>query len=255
MTNMTVRALAFALAAIICFAEGHAQTYGEPAGQADDRPLCAQQEPAHEAFQACTRLLLAGNFEPGERVRVVELRGRAALNLFDFSGAVEDFSDVLQREPENTGALILRAKAFSYQNEHAEAAEDLQRAVALKPDDVAARVELGTQLNHAGQYDKAAEALGEAVKRDAKNQLAFTGLAKALDMIGDIARADDSIAAALALNPTSYPALMVKAEMAERRGNTAQAIETYLLAVKSNGMQVKPRRALQRLGIETPTPP
>ncbi len=121
-----------------------------------------------------------------------------------------------------------------------------------RPDDVAARVHLGKNLYAAGIFDKAAAAYQDAIKIDPKNAIALVGLARAYDMLDQRDKADESLAAALALNPQNTAALMARGEIAERRGDKQIAIESYMLSLKANGMQVKPRHALQRLGIETP---
>ena len=133
-----------------------------------------------------------------------------------------------------------------------EAADDWGVLAAKRPDDVAARVHQGKNLYAAGLYDKAAAAYQEAVAIDSNNAVALVGLARAFDMLQQHDKADESIAAALKLNPQNTAALMARGEMAERRGDKQLAIESYMLSLKANGMQIKPRQALQRLGIETP---
>ncbi|MEQ1717003.1 MAG: tetratricopeptide repeat protein [Hyphomicrobium sp.] len=219
-----------------------------------DQHDCAQQDRAYVALLACSRLLTAPDLDPVKRVQYVMLRGRASLTLFDFGEAVEDFTEVLKAEPDNLIALAGRAEALSQHGSHANAAEDWTRIVALRPDDIAAGLQAGLSHNAAGTYEKAVAAFGEVVKRDAANTEAHVGLAKAYEKLGQRDKADESLAAALKINPASASALMTQGEIAEGRGDAKLAIESYLGAVKANGMLLKPRQALQRLGVETPTP-
>lgn len=229
-----------------------AQTASEAA--ANDERDCAQQDRAYVAMLACSRLLMSRDIDQAKRGRLLGLRGRAALILFDFVEAAEDFSEVLAFEPDNLAALVGRAEALSEHGAHAKAAEDWAHIARLKADDVAARMKLGLSLNAASAYEKAVAAFEDVLKLDASNPEAYVGLARALDMLDRRDKADESIAAALKINPSSNSALIAQAEIAERRGDTKLAIESYSQALKANGMQIKPRQALQRLGVETPMP-
>lgn len=220
-----------------------------------DQQDCEQQDRAYVAMLACSRLLMSKDIDAATKISLFGLRGRAALVLFDFVEAAEDFSEVIKAEPDNLTARAGRAEALSQHGEHAKAAADWERIVALKPEDLAAHLQLGASLNAAAAYDKAVVAFGEAVKRDPNNPESHVGLARAYDGAGNAERADQSLAAALKINAGSVSAHIARAEIAEKRGDTKLAIESYLLALKANGMQIKPRQALQRLGVETPVPP
>lgn len=222
-----------------------------PAGEAA-RADCDQKEHASVAFLACTRLLMAGQLDKAAKVRVSQRRGEAALVLFYFDEAVDDFTFVLEAEPENLEALSGRAEALEEADEYKRSADDWAVLAARRPDDISVRVHLGKCLYLAGLYQGAVAAYDEAVKLDARNAVALIGRARALDMLELREKADESIAAALKLNPANTAALMARGEMAERRGDKQVAIESYMASLKANGMQVKPRHALQRLGIETP---
>lgn len=231
------------LAAVLC---GQAR--------AADLAACEQQDRAYAALQACSKLLMAPDLEPAQKIKVLEFRGRAALALFYFSDAIDDFSEVLTADPGNIAAVQGRAEALSETGAHAESAKDWAKIAAAKPEDAGARMKLGKNLIAAGLSGQAEAAFLEAIKLAPRSADAHVGAAIASDSLGKKEAADAHIASALAINEAYFPALMAKAEIAEKRGDTKLAIETYLLAVKSNGMQVQPRRALQRLGIETPTP-
>lgn len=217
-----------------------------------DRTDCDQKDHAYVAFLACTRLLRAPDMTADQKLRITKRRAQAALVLFYFSDAAEDFTYVLAAEPGNVEARQGRAQALSEDSQFMEAADDWGVLASKRPDDVAARVHQGKNLYAAGLYDKAAAAYQEAVAIDSNNAVALVGLARAFDMLQQRDKADESIAAALKLNPQNTAALMARGEMAERRGDKQLAIESYMLSLKANGMQIKPRQALQRLGIETP---
>ncbi len=156
---------------------------------------------------ACSRLLMSKDIDAATKIRLFGLRGRAALVLFDFVEAAEDFSEVIKAEPDNLSARAGRAEALSQHGEHAKAAADWERIVALKPEDLAAHLQLGASLNAAAAYDKAVVAFDEAVKRDPNNPESHVGLARAYDGAGNAEKADQSLAAALKINAGSISAL------------------------------------------------
>lgn len=263
MMKMKSRALAHVLqmllsAAMAAGAHADMPNYGEapqaPAASSpeQDRAECEQKDRAYVAFLACSRLLRAPDITAEQKLRITERRAHASLVLFYFSDAAEDFTEVLASEPDNVEARQGRGLALGEELRFKEAAEDWGVLAAKRPDDVAARVHLGKNLYAAGSYDKAVIAYQEAIAIDQHNAVALVGLARAFDMLDQRDKADESIAAALKLNPQNTAALMARGEMAERRGDKQIAIESYMLSLKANGMQVKPRHALQRLGIETP---
>lgn len=229
-------------------------TYADQAApnSEQDRADCEQKDRAYVAFLACSRLLRAPDVTAAQKLRLTERRAQASLVLFYFSDAAEDFTFVLAAEPDNLDARRGRAEALSENSQFRESAEDWAFLAAKHPDDVAARVHLGKNLYSAGLYEKSVAAYQEAVAIDGKNAVALVGLARAFDMLEQRQKSDESMAAALKLNPQNPAALMARGEMAERRGDKQIAIESYMLSLKANGMQVKPRHALQRLGIETP---
>lgn len=213
---------------------------------------CFQQEHAYVALGACSRILMSTNPDSAQQIRIHERRARAQLVLFYFAEAAEDFSLVLAAEPDNVSALEGRAEAYSEDGQYSKAAKDWEQVAKLKSDDVGALIRLGDNLFASGAFPEAILAYQRANKIDAKNTAALIGLARAFDMTGDRKKSDEAIAEALKIKPDHVPALMARGEIAERRGDTALAIESYKLSLKANGMQVKPRHALQRLGVETP---
>lgn len=223
----------------------------EPSEQAS-RQECEQKDHAYVAFLACSRLLRAQDLDNAQKVRLTQRRAEASLVLFYFADAAEDFGIVLAAEPENLEARKGRAEALSENGNFKEAADDWAVLASKRADDIPARINLGKNLYAAGLYEQSAAAYKEAVALDGKNAVALIGLGQAFEMLGDREHSDESLAAALKLNPQNTAALMAKGEIAERRGDKKVAIESYMLSLKANGMQVKPRHALQRLGVETP---
>lgn len=218
----------------------------------DDAKLCEQQTQAHNAMRACTRLLMSDELDNAGRVRLLMLRANAWFVLWDMAAAADDFSDVLKIEPSNITALLGRAEAHRHTGQYEKAAADWGAIAGIKPNDLAAHVQHGQNLILAHKFEDARAAFVRALAIDAKSVESYAGLASALDQLGQKEEAAKNFAAALAINPNDAPTHIARAEAAERSGDRKLAIESYSAAVRLNGMQLRPRQALQRLGVETP---
>ncbi len=76
------------------------------ADASQDVKECEQKDRAYVAFLACSRLLRAPDATPEDKLRITERRAHAALVLFYFSDAAEDFTAVLAAEPDNEDARV-----------------------------------------------------------------------------------------------------------------------------------------------------
>ncbi len=179
-------ALCAALCALIATAAGGARA------EENDESECFQEDRAYVAMNACSRLLMSGTLDAAKKVRIYERRGRAALVLFYFSEAAEDFTNVLAAEPDNTSILAARGEALSEDGLFSKAAEDWARVAALKPDSLAALLQLGKNLYAAGSYEQATGAYEKAIGIDAKNIPALVGLSRALDMSSQPQKSDET---------------------------------------------------------------
>ena len=226
---------------------------GAPAiADEDDAKLCEQQAKAHAAVQACTRLLLTGNLDKAERMRVVMLRATAWFSLWDMGEAALDYSEILKMDPSNLVALIGRAEAYRHSGQYDKAAADFREILKVKPDDLTAHVGYGSNLLLAHKYEDSLAAFNRALEIDGRSVEGLTGAASAHGYLGNKEESQKNFQAALAIDPKHVPALIARAEAAELWGDRALAIDSYSAAIRLNGMQLKPRQALQRLGVETP---
>jgi tetratricopeptide (TPR) repeat protein len=90
----------------------------------------------------------------------------AALGTRDFNIVVEVTGRILEREPENTRALLMRAQANAHwRKEPEKALEDASRVLELNPDALEAYEPRILALLALGRQDEATEALAEAGRR------------------------------------------------------------------------------------------
>lgn len=216
---------------------------------------CDQDHLATLALRACGAILNSPDLDEATRLRVLILRGKAWLSELEPAEAAADFSSALRIDPKNVEALERRAKAYTLAGEHDKAAADWTRVIALNPNHMIAYHSRGTSNLAAGNHTQALEDFAKALAIDPKSVESHLGRAAAFVARNERDKAMQEYDAALVIDPNSARAHIERAEAAEKWGNTKLAIESYLLAVKANGMLLKPRMALQRLGVETPTPP
>ncbi|MBI3298159.1 MAG: protein kinase [Elusimicrobia bacterium] len=136
------------------------------------------------------------------------------LGLHDLQGALLDLTRLIDRDPRNQKALMLRAAILNRQKKPAAALSDAERALAISPEDPAALREKAYALVQLGRFSEALDAANAAVLRDPGNALgylyramALQGLARMTEALSSYKRAaeldgalrgfyDDALAAA-----------------------------------------------------------
>ena len=80
--------------------------------------------------------------------------------------AIEDFSAVIEADPENFGAYMTRGFVLSNLGRHEEAAKDYGRLVELAPDDPMGYHLRGYAHAYLGRHERAIEDFGRAIALD-----------------------------------------------------------------------------------------
>ncbi len=216
---------------------------------------CDQDHLATLALRACGAILNSPDLDEATRLRVHILRGKAWMSEQEAAEAIADFTSALRIDPKNLEALERRAKAYSFAGDHGQATADWSSIIALNPDNMIAYHGRAASMLAAGKNAEALDDFAKALAIDPKSVESHIGRAGAYVALNERDRAMAEYDAALAIDPGNARAHIERAEALEKWGDAKRAIESYLLAVKANGMLLKPRMALQRLGVETPTPP
>ena len=213
---------------------------------------CEQDDVASMAIRACTALLSNTELDPGERGRIYTRRGLAWMTEDDPSAAAEDFSQAIESDETNVRALSGRARAYAQIGSHELAAADWGRLIVLKPDSEEFYRNRGAAHLAAGKPDPAFADYARALEINPKSVEAHIGRALIFDFLNDREAARKAFATALEIDPAYIPAHWAKAQAAERWGEKALAIESYSTLLKYNGVFAHARKALVRLGIDTP---
>lgn len=90
---------------------------------------------AQERLEVCSDLLERDILSPDGRAAALAFRGEAKRQLFDYSGALQDFTAALEIEPANVGVLQSRARVFGLRGEHRLALIDLDDAIQIAPEE------------------------------------------------------------------------------------------------------------------------
>jgi len=96
---------------------------------------------------------------------------RAALRVGDHNEAIRTLTLVLERDPDNVQALVLRAQAYEKTRQnYEEAIADADRALELEPDNFDALIPRTTSLLLLERVEESAEALKELERRAAERE-------------------------------------------------------------------------------------
>ena len=222
------------------------------ASQAPDISDCALEEHANDAVRACSAWVAKVDIDAATRAKVLGLRAKAWMNQEEPEAAVGDFTQAIKLDPQNAELLRSRARAYTILGTHDLAAADWAAVLGLEPKDDDAYYHRGQSQLNDGKTQEALADFDKAIEINARNIEAFIGRGRAYAKLDQRDKSMQELAAALKLDPSYIPAHLARAELADSWGQTQVAVESYQEALKYNGMNLKVRRELQRLGVFTP---
>ena len=220
--------------------------------QQTDMQNCEQEDSSPIAVRACSVVLSAPGLSASETVRVYTRRGRAWMMEEEPAAAEEDFTHVLAVEPKNAEALQGRASALTAQGKHAAAVEDWTRMIDLYPAHDEYYRNRGASLLAAGKYDEALADYSQSLKINPKGVDAYIGRASVYEAMKDRDKTSKEFELAIAVEPNFLPIYWARAQTAERWGEKDVAIQNYVQVLRINGVYAHARKALVRLGVDTP---
>lgn len=229
-----------------------APAVGQAAEVGPEMQACAQDDVASFAIRACTSLITSAKFGTKDLGRIYTWRGKAWLTEDDPATAVADYTRALEIDPKNFVALQDRAKAHTMLGAHNRAIEDWSRLIANDLNNDQYYRNRGTSSLAAGQHAQAIADFDKSLEINPGEVDAFIGRASVYDAqkMRDLARKE--FAKGIAIKPQYLPLYWARAEMSERWGEQHLAIKDYTMVLKINGVYANARKALVRLGIQTP---
>jgi len=116
--------------------------------------------------------------------------------------AIDVLGRILQREPNDPGALVMMADVSFDQRAFTKALDFYERYLKVEPDDLGARSRYASTLTFLGRYDDSVAELGKVLKSDPKNFPALAYLAITYAQKGEIVKAKAIGSDALKLAPS-----------------------------------------------------
>ena len=179
-----------------------------------------------EAALAFTHALaLRGNLADGYL-----FRGRANAGLGRGDLAIEDFSKVIQLQPERAEAYVERAAARLDQEDYSGAAADCEEVLKRDPRIALAYSMRARSLVHAGSLDRALEDLNRAVEL-APDQSNYFQRAATYQALGQHKRALADLDEVIALRPDGSQAYFARSKSRRAIGDVAGADQDHKRAL------------------------
>src|SRR5437773_533743 len=100
-------------------------------GEGDRRKCFAATISSDERIAGCTAMIEAGTAPKPTLAAAYRIRARAYLDVREFDHAIADYTQVIQRFPEDRYAYIDRGGAHYWKEDYESAITDLTRAIQL----------------------------------------------------------------------------------------------------------------------------
>jgi len=192
-----------------------------------------------EALATLERLVRAS---PGN-VPFLNQLARARFALGDLDGGLAALREAARVHPQSEFAHLNLAEALEQAGLWGEAEAELRLALAVDPLSLRGRLGLARLLAGAGRPEAGAEILREGERAGLESAVVAVELARYELARGDLEGAEREIGRALALAPEEARAWRVGGEVAERRGDPAEATRRYRRAAQLlAGATEAPRR-------------
>ena len=186
--------------------------------------------------------------EPGQthQLEIHYYLGDALSKRGRYAEAAEQFSEVLQAQPENAAALAQLGTARARQGKLDEAARVLSEAVRIQPGDAAAHNSLGNVLAEQGKPEEAVRQFEEAARLKPDHAAAHNNLALSLSKLGRTGDAISQYREAIRLQPDFLAALnnlawLLAAQPDARFRNGAEAVQLATRACELTSTRTQPR--------------
>lgn len=159
-------------------------------------------------------------------------RGNAHVRNGDYEKAVADFTEALQRSPDNVSLLLARSRAYGRLDRLEEALADLDKAVEQAADDANIRRQRGEIHNRLGQTDEALADFDEGVRLDAEDPLLRFHRGNLLSDRGELDRAIADYTVAIREDDEASGAYTNRGNAHARLGEHELALADYAKALE-----------------------
>ncbi len=126
---------------------------------------------------------------PNEETEQMFRDGEKAYNSGGYAKAIDLYTQVLARDPENLNAYLQRGFCHNLLRDYPAAAEDFTAVIRRKPDHQWAYTSRGSAYNKLGEFDLAIRDFDTAIGFDARNEEAYNNRGWTRKSLNDIAGA------------------------------------------------------------------
>ena len=174
------------------------------------------------------------------RIRVAELYFSQGVREGDYSKAEVEIRDILELDPNNAKAYIIRARIFSTkatrdqqegneeaaQEKYVHALADIQKSIELNPDDIEAYIVLGQIYLVQNKPEDARQAFEKVLTIDPENVRTYVFLASIAFKDEDTDKAEELYQKVLQIDSENMQGLVGMGEIYLSKNNYDKAIET-----------------------------
>lgn len=198
-------------------------------------PIVLAQE-AEEETAPATEVESTVEDAPNDAVRAENLfrSGVEKARRQDYEGAIDDFSEVLDLNPEYIPAYYNRGLARSLLGQVEEAIGDYTEALEFNPEDIEAYNNRGILRYRLGDFKGAIDDYSEALERNPNKMNSYYNRALARVAAGDLQPALADYDLAILLDPNYVDAYNNRGILRSQLGDLAGAIEDYTQAIRRN---------------------
>ncbi|WP_276750850.1 tetratricopeptide repeat protein [Chlorogloeopsis fritschii] len=161
-------------------------------------------------------------------------RGVDKSNQGDYKGAIEDFNQVLQLDPNFTLAYYQRGNARNEIEDYKKAIEDFSHYIRFNPNDVDAFDNRCIAYNKLNNYNLAISDCNQAIKINSKYSSAYVNRGNGYHGQGNYERAIADYNKSIEINPKSATAYYNRGNTRRRLRNYEEAIKDYNQAIYIN---------------------
>ncbi|MEH2423589.1 MAG: tetratricopeptide repeat protein [Nostoc sp.] len=164
------------------------------------------------------------------------------VNKYDtgnYEGAIEDFNQVIQLDPQNALAYNRRGDAYYRLGDYEQAQADSSQALLLNPQDANAYFDRGFAFSELGKYKEAIADYTQAIKLNSKNAYAYYGRGLARAQLKDNKGAIGDFSKAIAFKPQHTEAYLQRGILRRHLRQRLEAIQDFDTVIKINPSDAK----------------
>jgi tetratricopeptide (TPR) repeat protein len=179
------------------------------------------------------------------------LRASIALAANRVNDAITDLRAVLRDQPESSALLRTLARAHAQNSEPDLARDNYRRALEVDPANSQVRIEYAEYLNRRGDNEEARPLLDAVVKAEPQNVAALELQVRVLGTLGDSEGAAAAARAIVVAQPDSPLGYYLEGLVQEAQRDAASALASYERALEKQPRGAEPLAAVARVLVTT----